>query len=161
MRWTRMGRADEVGRTAVGMGRGWGGAASAEQMRELERFLGEGPRCVRWELLQALRQALARTRDGVRVNIERSVWAAFYLVYGRFDPGDVVRRMVVEMMRLIRSWGAVVTGGDVLLLQMRVADDKDTVGVDGLLEALEQRVRSDGFERVWPTVQQAVRVVFL
>jgi hypothetical protein len=157
------GKADEVGRSAVGMARGWGGAPSAEQMRELERFLREGPQCVRWELLQALKQALARTRDGVRVNIERSVWSGFYLVYGRFDPGDVIRRMVTDVMRLIRSCphAPPVTGGDVLLLQMRVADDKDTVGVDGLLEALEQRVRSDGFERVWPTVEQAVRVVFL
>ena len=79
----------------------------------------------------------------------------------RFDPVDVIRRMIPEVMRLIRGWGSVPSGEDVLQLQMLVADSKGCVRLEGLLEGVERRMRSDGFAKWCLLVEQAVRVVYL
>jgi hypothetical protein len=153
--------ADEFARRVVGVARGWGGVPTVEQGLELDKLMLESPRCVREELRRGLLTALIGTRDGVRVCIEKAVWSSFFMAYGRFDPVDVIRRMIPEVMRLVRGWGSVPSGEDVLQLQMLVADSKGCVRLEGLLEGVERRMRSDGFAKWCLLVEQAVRVVYL
>ncbi len=111
------------------MARGWGGAPTRAQTTDLEHHIRTFSGFKRGALQSALRAALERVRDGTREEVEGHVFDAFYSVYGRYDPSVVVPRLVCDLLGLVRGWGRVATGGEVLRLQMDAMEWRERVGL--------------------------------